>query len=236
MKSQSIIEGFVPPIAWRGLKTAKRRLARWRTVRSGADASAQDLGPYWEETMAQTLESWGEGNVWNEAQMFFLEAQGKVLDIACGTGKTIELLSRLNPSLEIYGCDISDFLIQKAVERTGTRDRLAVCDATNMTQYQDGSFDYAYTIGSLEHFTEDGIAKMLRETHRVVRRRSFHMVPVARSGVNEGWVKTTQSYHNNSVHWWLALFHREFSSVRVFESVWEDEISRGKWFVAGGSL
>ena len=178
----------------------------------------------------------GEGTAWNEAQMFFLEAQGKVLDIACGTGKTIELLSRLNPSLEIYGCDISEFLIQKAVERRGARDRLAVCDATNMMQYKDGSFDYAYSIGSLEHFTEDGIAKLLCETHRVVRRKSFHMVPVAKSGTNEGWVKTFQSYHNNSVEWWLARFQREFSSVHVFESAWEDKSSRGKWFVAGGSL
>ncbi len=39
-------------------------------------------------------------------------------------------------------------------------------DATSMS-YPDQSFDWAYSIGSLEHFPADGIEKFLRECGRV---------------------------------------------------------------------
>ena len=57
------------------------------------------------------------------------------------------------------------------------------------------------------------------------------MVPVARSGRDEGWMKTIQSFHNNSVEWWLEKFRARFSAVKVIDSRWNDKISLGKWFI-----
>lgn len=189
----------------------------------------QDLDIYWDPKMAQILETWGEGNVWNEIQFLMVNCEGKVLDIACGTGKTIEIVSGL-PSIDVYGCDISDFLIHKAIERGISSERLVVCDASQ-TKYADDYFDYAYSIGSLEHFTEGGIIKCLQECLRIVKRSSFHMIPVSRSGRDEGWMKTTQSFHNNSVEWWLRKYKQVYNKVYILDSVWEDDISVGKWFV-----
>jgi ubiquinone/menaquinone biosynthesis C-methylase UbiE len=224
-----IVKELCPPLVWRGLKVMKRNLKSWKS--SHFSPESQDLSPYWEAKMAEILETWGEGNVWNEIQMFLLDAQGKVLDIACGTGKTMQTLEALNPKLELYGCDISDLLIEKAKARGLPSQRLLVCDATKMSAYADQSFDYAYTIGSLEHFTIDGIDKLLAETRRVVRKHCFHMMPTSRSGKDEGWLKTYQSFHNNSVDWWLGHFSKHFKNTRVFESAWNDDISVGKWFV-----
>jgi ubiquinone/menaquinone biosynthesis C-methylase UbiE len=179
--------------------------------------------------MADMLETWGEGNVWSEVQLLMVDRQGKTLDIACGTGKTMEILSKF-PGLELHGLDISDFLLSKAEQRGIPKDRLRVCDATR-TDYSDGEFDYSYSIGSLEHFTEQGIVDFLSEASRLTRKASFHMIPVSRSGKDEGWLKTVQSFHNNSIDWWLKRFTAAYDTVYVCDSKWQDEISVGRWFL-----
>jgi ubiquinone/menaquinone biosynthesis C-methylase UbiE len=192
-------------------------------------SDSQDLEPYWDEKFAADLDVWGTGTVWDEIQYLFVGRTGKVLDIACGTGKTIEILSHYK-NIELYGCDISDFLIAKAAARGIGKDHLSVCDATRMN-YGDNFFDYSYSIGSLEHFTSDGISRCISESCRVTRGISFHMVPVSRSGNDEGWMKTIQSYHNNSTGWWMGKFRASYVTVMVLDSRWQDRISKGKWFV-----
>jgi ubiquinone/menaquinone biosynthesis C-methylase UbiE len=201
----------------------RRLLAKRR-----ASPSEQDLDVYWDPAMAEVLETWGIGNAWNEIQLLLLNARGRVLDIACGTGKVMSLLSPYR-DLEVHGFDISDFLIERAVARGIPRERLRVCDAC-ATTYDDDSFDYGYSIGSLEHFTEDGVHAFLREARRVIRTASFHQIPTSRSGRDHGWITTSQSYHNNSVGWWLERFRATFGTVHVLDSSWNDKISVGKWF------
>ena len=225
---KSMARDLCPPLAWRGLQRAKVRLRPALDRVNGGHPSAQDLEVYWDDDMAALLESWGEGNVWNEIQVFLHNASGRVLDIACGTGKTMEVLSRF-PSLEITGCDISDLLISKARGRGISDERLLVADATKL-QYANGFFAYSYSIGSFEHFTESGLDAVIAESARVTTKAAFHMVPVSRTGTNEGWMKTYQSFFNNSVEWWVAKYSQSFPSVVVLDSAWNDSLSVGKWF------
>lgn len=216
-----------PPIIVSGIKLLICKLT-FTAKRMSSSPNKQDLDLYWDPEMAKLLETWGEKNVWKEIQLLMVNCQGKVLDIACGTGKTMEVISKL--PLDVHGCDISDLLIGKAIERGIRPDHLTVCDATKMP-YADNSFDYAYSIGSMEHFTEEGVIKLLQESRRTVRGISFHMIPVSRSGKDEGWLKTYQSFHNNSVTWWLEKYQSVYKTVCVLDSTWEDPISVGKWFV-----
>lgn len=195
----------------------------------GGNPHEQDLDIYWSDEMSQALETWGEGNVWHEIRFLLANCRGRVLDIACGTGKTIQLNSVLS-GIELHGCDISDFLIKKAIDRGIEASRLKVSDATKMN-YADDSFEHSYSIGSLEHFTEEGISKFIEECYRVTRVSSFHMMPVSRSGTDEGWMKTEQSFYNNSVDWWLAKFKQQYENVTALDSLWNDPYSVGKWFI-----
>jgi ubiquinone/menaquinone biosynthesis C-methylase UbiE len=196
----------------------------------GNSPDEQALDVYWDPKMAAILETWGEGNAWNEIQLMLVNAPNStVIDIACGTGKVMTILEPY-PNLELHGFDISDFLIEKAIARGIPRDRLKVADATK-TGYADNAFDYGYSIGSLEHFTEDGIPGFVAETYRITRKASFHMIPVSRSGRDEGWMKTLQSFHNNSVAWWVERYRSAYETVHVLDSAWHDRISVGKWFV-----
>ena len=219
-------EDLCPPWIWRRLSSVKRK---WSASRIKELKTGQDLDVYWDQEMAELLETWGEGNVWNEIQLIMSNARGTALDIACGTGKVIEMLKSV-PDLEIHGCDISDMLINKALERHISADRLQICDATSLP-YRTDDFDYSYSIGSLEHFTESGLEKAIAEAARVTKSNSFHMVPTARSGRDEGWMKTYQSFHNCSVAWWTTRFDPHFRSVKVLDASWNDQISVGKWFL-----
>ena len=225
---KNVMRDICPPLAWRGLQRAKATLAPVIKQVHGGHPSAQDLNVYWDDDMAALLETWGDGNVWNEIQVLLHDASGKVLDIACGTGKTMQVLSRF-PELEISGCDISDLLISKARERGIPESRLAVADATKM-HYPDGGFAYSYSIGSFEHFTENGLDAVIAESARVTTKAAFHMVPVSRSGKDEGWMKTYQSFFNNSVEWWMAKYHQSYPRVVALDSAWSDSLSIGKWF------
>jgi|CXWL01.1.fsa_nt_gi ubiquinone/menaquinone biosynthesis C-methylase UbiE len=233
---KQIIGQLCPPIVLRGIRAVTNRFTPTppivvdasRIVSASKDVVKQDLDIYWDAEMAEVLETWGDKNVWKEIPLLMVNCQGKILDIACGTGKTMSILSKF--WIDIHGCDISDLLISKAIERGIPPDHLTVCDATKMP-YENNSFDYAYSIGSIEHFTEDGITQLLKECHRAVRKTSFHMIPVSRSGKDEGWLKTYQSFHNNSVSWWLEKYQSIYNVVHVLDSTWEDEISVGKWFV-----
>lgn len=198
--------------------------------KSIATAKEQDIDVYWDPKMAEILETWGENHVWNEIQMFLASSKGKVLDIACGTGVTINIVSK-NKFLNVHGCDISDFLIERAVKQGINKENLKVCDATNMDCYNDNSFDYSYSIGSLEHFTDGGILKFVEEVYRITDKFSFHMVPVSKNGLDNGWIKTIQSYYNNSEDWWRAKFNSKYNNVRSIKSGWQDEISIGMWFI-----
>ena len=225
---KDLARGLCPPLVWRGLQRAKAAVAPAHR-RFESHPGHQDLAMYWNDEMAHILETWGEGNVWNEIQYLLWDRRGRVLDIACGTGKTMALLARF-PELEIHGFDISDFLIGKARERGIAPERLRVADATKL-DYANASFDYAYSIGSLEHFTEEGLARAVAECARVTKRAAFHMVPVSRSGRDEGWMKTYQSFFNNSVEWWVGKYRSAFGEVRVLDSAWNDSFSVGRWFV-----
>jgi ubiquinone/menaquinone biosynthesis C-methylase UbiE len=197
---------------------------------AGANAPArQDLDIYWSPDFAEMLEHWGEGNAWHEIRYLMAPLDGPILDIACGTGRVMEILSR-ELGKDLFGCDISEFLLSKAEERGIPKEKLFVEDATAMS-FDSNRFAFGYSIGSLEHFTDDGILAFLRECARVVEKQSFHMIPVSRSGTDQGWLTTQQSFFNNSVEWWLERYRSAYPVVRVIDSLWNDEISVGKWFI-----
>jgi ubiquinone/menaquinone biosynthesis C-methylase UbiE len=130
----------------------------------------------------------------------------------------------------IYGCDISDFLIEKAKLKGIKKDKLKVCDATNLP-YEKDEFDYNYSIGSLEHFTKDGILKFLNSSMNVTKFEGYHMIPVSRNNRDNGWITNHQSYFNNSLEWWSSLCSQVSKNYKFLDSTWEDEISVGKWLI-----
>ena len=190
----------------------------------------QDTKIYDKKITADILEVWGADSVWNEILMILNKKDGNILDVACGTGVNMIQLQKFNPKAVFYGCDISQFLIDIAKSKGINSDKLKCIDATKL-DYDKNFFDYSYSIGSLEHFTDEGIDQVIDKLYYVTSVASFHMMPVSKKNKNEGWTKTYQTFHNNSVEWWVSKFKKKFKTVYVVDSSWNDFISNGKWFL-----
>jgi SAM-dependent methyltransferase len=210
--------------AWRALAKDFRRQTGKR----------QDTQLYFDPNFADLLETWAVDNAWREIRFLLRDRHGSVLDLACGTGRAYDFLKDFE-RLEYHGCDLSQPLIERAAARGIAPDRLAVGDATKL-EYEDDAFDYVFSIGSLEHFSQTGLRQAISECRRVCRGINFHQVPVSLSDFDEGWITPYQSYWNNSERWWLAQFESVFDSdVWVMSSKWNDDKSRGAWFICTAS-
>ena len=189
----------------------------------------QQLEVYNEESFAEELRYWGEENVWPELEFLLCLKSGKVLDMCCGVGGTIHKLKKYK-NIEVYGFDISEFLISKAIDSGINPERLKVANAIE-TGYEENFFDYTFSIGSLEHFTENDISLFLEETKKITKYYTMHQIPIARNESFNGWLELDQSYFNMSEEWWMMKFKKYFVDVQVIDSSWEDPISLGKWFI-----
>ncbi len=236
--AKSLLQGFLDFLSAtaKGLLALRDRLivAKLRLIirrnKKRKPQNEQVLDIYWDDGFAEMGEHWGERTVWRELQYLLTNCQGRVLDIACGSGRTIEFCRPFSPC-EFYGCDISDSLIRRAIEKRGLDPkRLTICNAMKMP-YEDNFFDHAYSVGSLEHFTEEGIRDFLKECYRVTRGATFHHIPVSKSGKDEGWVVTDQGYIHNSIPWWVKKCEEVYPVVQVLGCSWENQISDGIWLV-----
>jgi ubiquinone/menaquinone biosynthesis C-methylase UbiE len=86
----------------------------------------------------------------------------RVLDVGCGKGRFARVLHDEEPSMEIWGLDISEEMLRFVPEGIHTR-------AGSMTEipFEDAFFDGAYATESLEHAVE--IEKAVSEICRVVK-------------------------------------------------------------------
>jgi ubiquinone/menaquinone biosynthesis C-methylase UbiE len=229
-KSKGPISMLVPPIfLWVFRKIKQKSLP---SAASSSSLEQQNAGEFW-AINADLLDNWGKDHVWNEIQYFLYNANGKVLDIGCGTGVAMLALTK-SGCLDLYGIDNSPQLIQKCLEKGIAENHLQLHDINQPLSYQNDFFDYSYSIGLLHYITEDQINNFITETHRVTKTASFHLCPISKSGNDENLVSTWHTYINNSSDWWIKKFKTKFNNVTAIPSSWKDteySISDGIWLV-----
>ncbi|MEQ8768431.1 MAG: class I SAM-dependent methyltransferase [Planctomycetota bacterium] len=98
----------------------------------------------------------------------------RILELGFGTGNTlIELARKVGASGEVVGIDISEGMREVArgkLEKEGLMDRvmLTLGDARELP-FEDDQFDGAFLSFTLELFSEDDMAKVLKEIRRVLK-------------------------------------------------------------------
>jgi len=96
----------------------------------------------------------------------------KVIDIACGTGAQVFELCEV--ASKIVGADLSESMIDFAKiackKRNIPNAEFFVCDATNLSIFETGSFDLAIMSLALHQFHPDLHSPILSEVKRVAKR------------------------------------------------------------------
>ena len=131
-----------------------------------------------------------------------------VLDIACGTGKNIEMLLRENKNIKIIGIDIAEEMLKKAQKNKHCS--FALCSALSLP-FKNNAFDFAYSLGLTEYFDSNALKKFFSELYRVLKSNSFAVVSF-----------TPESYLNLPRYLWgMKFYQRNFEEFIKFASNFE---------------
>lgn len=123
-----------------------------------------------------------------------VEANHRVLDLACGTGTLTILLKQASPKAEVIGVDGDATILRAAREKT---DRLALDIGFDKAMsyslpYEDGSFDRVVSSLFFHHLTRENKTKTLHEVYRVLKAQGeFH---IADWGLPANWLMRVSSH------------------------------------------
>lgn len=93
----------------------------------------------------------------------------RLLDLACGTGRTLRQIAVAHPDLSLVGVDLSRFYLDEAREvLRGRNARLAVANAEALP-LADGSFDAVTCVYLLHELPLDARRRVLAEARRLLR-------------------------------------------------------------------
>ncbi len=128
--------------------------------------------------------------------------EARILEVACGTGRNLDLISRKYPKARLYGFDISSEMLVSARAKLGNKAELAEGDATDFTAKDlfgvDG-FDriiLSYSISMIP----DWQTALRQAVANLAPGGEVHVVDFGDQGELPGWF--ARMLRN-----WLAKFH-----------------------------
>jgi ubiquinone/menaquinone biosynthesis C-methylase UbiE len=105
----------------------------------------------------------------------FIRAAGdasrvRLLDVACGTGRTLHQLHQAHPALRLYGVDLSPAYVRLARKLLADVDEVALAvENAEALPFADATFDVATSVYLFHELPRNARRNVLRELHRVVR-------------------------------------------------------------------
>jgi ubiquinone/menaquinone biosynthesis C-methylase UbiE len=94
----------------------------------------------------------------------------RLLDVACGTGRTLHQLARTHPALRLYGVDLSPAYVRIARRRLEQVADIALAvENAEALPYADAAFDIATSVYLFHELPRNARRNVLRELYRVVR-------------------------------------------------------------------
>lgn len=166
--------GHADPM-WAILTDPRKRGNRWDRE-SFFETGRQDIGQLFE---------------WIE-EMDALPARGRALDFGCGVGRlTQALAARFD---EIVGVDIAPRMIEPAREFNTRGDRCAYVlnDRDDLGVFGDASFDFVYTVITLQHMEPRFSKRYLAEFVRILRPGGLLIFQLPdRPDESVGWIRAT---------------------------------------------
>jgi SAM-dependent methyltransferase len=105
-------------------------------------------------------------------------AGARVLEVGCGTGLTLEYLSKLGGRYRLFGMDLSATMLGQVVSKAARLDnapRVLLGDAGRLP-YADGLFDVTLATRFIHQFTHSDKKRLWHEFRRVTRKGGITIV------------------------------------------------------------
>jgi ubiquinone/menaquinone biosynthesis C-methylase UbiE len=94
----------------------------------------------------------------------------RLLDVACGTGRTLHQLARTHPAMRLHGCDLSPAYVRLARKRLADVAELTLAvENAEALPWADATFDVATSVYLMHELPRKVRRAVARELHRVVK-------------------------------------------------------------------
>jgi 2-polyprenyl-3-methyl-5-hydroxy-6-metoxy-1,4-benzoquinol methylase len=145
----------------------------------------------------------------------------KILDIGCAKGFLLYEIQKINPSIAIYGVDISEYAIENAKEEV--KENIVKGSADTLI-FGDNFFDLIISVNSIDHLDQDRCKKALKEIERVKKDTGKSFITV------NSWFSETQK--ENILAW--NLVSKTIMSVEEWRIFFNINHYTGDyyWFIA----
>ena len=99
-----------------------------------------------------------------------LKSQDKILDIGCGKGFMLYDFLKLNPQLDVFGIDISEYAIKNCIG--SLKGKLQIGNAISLP-YPDNHFNLVISINTHHNLDGKDLIKAFSELQRVTKKNSY---------------------------------------------------------------
>ncbi len=136
-----------------------------------------------------------------------LKPGDRILDVGCGKAFLLYEFTQVVPGIAVVGIDISQYGVENA--KVEVRNNLKISSATKLP-FEDGYFDYVYSINTLHNLKINDLFQSLAEINRVKRSDKSHITI-------EGY--RTEEEKVNLLYWQLTCesFYRPEEWKWIFE-------------------
>lgn len=126
----------------------------------------------------------------------------RVLEIACGTGRNLALISKRYPDCALYGLDISDQMLRTAHDKLGGRAHLVNADACNFEARQ------IFGTAQFDRIILSYSVSMIPDWQAALATAARHLSPGGQLHVVDfGDQAGLPRWFRNLLRRWLAKFH-----------------------------
>ncbi len=100
----------------------------------------------------------------------------RILEIGCGSALTFQYIRKKLPDCSLLGLDFSPAALRIARSRNpGTK---FICGDARRLPLKDGTYDFTYSLGLIEHFSRKDALRIISEHARVTRKGGYVMIVV----------------------------------------------------------
>jgi ubiquinone/menaquinone biosynthesis C-methylase UbiE len=94
----------------------------------------------------------------------------RVLDVACGTGRTLHQIARTHPKLRLHGADLSPAYVREARKQLADVDEVTLAvENAEALPWADATFDVATSVYLFHELPRNARRNVVRELRRVVK-------------------------------------------------------------------
>lgn len=139
---------------------------------------------------------------------------GRILDIGCGGGKTVYMLSKMNPDSEVFGIDYSEAAVKTTIDKNKQKVRRGIVNVrqanVSSMPFPDCYFDYITAIRT--HYFWHDLEQDMQEVFRVLSRGGKFLILAELYKINYH-----MKQYNTSSSLKQLLYDTGFKTVEIYE-------------------